>query len=60
MIFTLSSCYKEEKCESASDINGNLAYVCCGSGSFAQSQICRCINSYNKENGTNYESLNCR
>lgn len=60
LILVLTSCSKEEKCESGSDISGNDTYLCCGSGLFTQSQICKCIDDYNKENGTNYESPNCR
>ncbi len=58
LILMSFACKKFEKCETI--YNGGDIYDCCGQGIGAQKEICDCIEKYNKDNQTFFESVNCK
>lgn len=55
LLFAFIGCHQKEICTPAfTNSVGNPVLQCCDDGMFREATMCKCINKYNKENGTNY------
>lgn len=54
-VFIFTGCNHEEMCSPYFvEFDGSFALQCCDNGMFRKSAVCKCIDDYNKENGTDY------